>query len=234
MHVYVPRRGLLWLLALVSLLIALTAVAQSAPATPSSTVHELAEKVDHYYNSLQTLQADFVENYSGEGMTRTESGTLWIKRPGHMRWDYREPREKLFLTDGKTAWFYVPGEHQARRAPVKSLDDLRSPLAYLLGKTKLEKEFSGLSLAPDVQPRTAGNVVLRGVPKKGMADRVAQVLFEVSSAGRIDGIVAEELDGSTTEFRFSNQKENAQIADARFRFSPPPGVESVEGGDLGN
>ncbi len=235
MHFRFLRRGSPWLLALVLMCVAPVAQAQSVQpsAAPGSTVHELAEKVDHYYNSLRTLQADFVENYSGEGMTRTESGTLWIKRPGHMRWDYREPREKLFLTDGKTAWFYVPGERQARRAPVKSLDDLRSPLAYLLGKTKLEKEFSGLSLAPDVQPQMPGDMVLRGVPKNGMADRVAQVLFEVSFGGRIDRIIAEELDGSTTEFRFSNQKENVQIADARFRFSPPPGVESVEGSELG-
>ncbi len=228
------RRGSPWLVSLVFLLVALAAQAQSGqPSASGATVHELAGKVDHYYNSLQALQADFVENYSGEGITRTESGTLWIKRPGRMRWDYRQPRQKLFLTDGKTAWFYVPGERQARRAPVKSLDDLRSPLAYLLGKTKLEKEFSGLSLAPDVRPQTPGDVVLRGVPKHGMAERVAQVLFEVSSDGRIDRIVAEELDGSTTEFRFSNQKENVQIADAHFRFSPPPGVESVEGGDFG-
>ncbi len=71
-----------------------------------------------------------------------------------------------------TAWFYVPGEQQARRTPVKQLDDLRSPLRYLLGKTKLEKELDGLSLAPDQKPVNSGDVVLRGVPK-GMRERVA-------------------------------------------------------------
>ena len=94
-------------------------------------------------------QADFTETYTGAGMTRTESGTLLLKKPGQMRWDYDQPRPKMFVTDGHTAWFYVPGEKQARRTPVKQLDDLRSPLRYLLGKTKLEKELDGLSLAPD-------------------------------------------------------------------------------------
>jgi outer membrane lipoprotein carrier protein len=203
-----------------------------AAGAQNPDVHRIAELVDRHYNSLKSLQAEFTENYRGAGMSRSESGTLWLKRPGRMRWEYREPRAKLFLTDGKTAWFYVPGERQARRAPVKKLDDLRSPLAYLLGKTKLEKEFAGLSLAPDVRPMAAGDLVLRGVPKN-MADRVSQVLFEVTPEGRIERIVAEESDGSTTEFRFSNQKENVTVSDQRFRFSPPPGVETIEATDLG-
>src|ERR1019366_5316734 len=102
-------------------------------------VHAIADKVDQRYNHLQTLEAQFSETYSGAGMTRKESGTLTLKKPGRMRWDYDQPRPKMFLTDGTTAWFYVPGERQVRRAPVKQLDDLRSPLRYLLGKTKLEK-----------------------------------------------------------------------------------------------
>src|SRR6516164_3380495 len=109
-------------------------------------VHAIAEKVDQRYNRMQTLQAQFSETYSGAGMTRHESGTLELKKPGRMRWDYTEPRPKTFLTDGKTAWFYVPGEKQARRAAVKDLGDLKSPLRYLLGKTKLEQEFIGLTI----------------------------------------------------------------------------------------
>ena len=81
-------------------------------------------------------------------MERTEWGTLWLKKPGKMRWEYRSPRDKLFLSDGKDAWFYVPGERQVRRTAVKKLDDLRSPLAFLLGKTKLEKELQALSFGP--------------------------------------------------------------------------------------
>ena len=145
-----------------------------------------------------------------------------------MRWDYDQPRPKLFLTDGSTAWFYVPGEHQARRTPVKQLDDLRSPLRYLLGKAKLEKELTGLSLAPESKPVVAGDVVLRGVPK-GMQDRVSQTLLEVTPEGLIVRIVVEELDGSVTEFRFLQQHENVQVPDQKFQFQPPPGVEIVAG-----
>src|SRR6266478_4426671 len=87
-------------------------------------VHALARAVDEHYNRLRTLQAEFTEVYRGSGIERTESGTLWLakgglKKPGKMRWEYRSPREKLFVSDGKDAWFYVPADRQARRTPVK-------------------------------------------------------------------------------------------------------------------
>lgn len=194
-------------------------------------VHKIADRVDDHYNHVETLQVDFTELYHGAGINRAESGTLQLKKPGRMRWDYREPRPKLFISDGKTAWFYVPGEQQVRKAPMKKLDDLRSPLRYLLGKTKLDKEFDALSLAPDVRPMEAGDIVLRGVPKS-MADRVNQVLLEITPDSRIRRIVIEEGDGSTTEFQFSNEKANVALADAKFRFSPPPGVEMVDATEI--
>jgi len=209
----------------------LSVIAFSASLVAQLDVHAIAEKVDRRYNHIQTLQAQFAETYSGAGMTRKESGTLELKKPGRMRWDYDEPRPKMFLADGSTAWFYVPGERQVRRAPVKQIEDLRSPLRYLLGKTKLEKEFIGLAIATDAKPLNAGDIVLRGVPK-GMQERVSQTLLEVTPDGLITRIVVEELDGSVTEFRFLQQRENVQIADQRFRFTPPPGVEVVQGTEL--
>jgi outer membrane lipoprotein carrier protein len=214
-----------------SLLRAAIIITLTAMAFAQSDVHKLAESVDRRYNNLQSLETEFSETYRGPGIARNESGTLWLKRPGKMRWDYREPRPKLFLSDGRTAWFYVPGDQQVRRAAVKKLDDLRSPIRYLLGKTKLEKEFSGLSLAPDVQPLDAGDVVLRGVPK-GMEDRVSQVLLEITPDSFIRAITIEEADGSTTQFRFSGQKQNLTLSDSRFRFTPPPGVETVEATEI--
>jgi outer membrane lipoprotein carrier protein len=209
----------------VSLLLALL---PAVAANPTLDVHAIAQAVDNRYNHLQTLQAEFTETYRGAGMERTESGSLWLKKPGKMRWEYRSPKEKLFLSDGKDAWFYLPGDRQVRRSSVKKLDDLRSPLGFLLGKTRLEKELDGLSAAPDVTPTTAGNVVLRGVPK-AMADRVNEVVLEITPDYHIARIQFEEADESVTEYRFSEQKENAGIADQLFRFSPPAGVEVVDG-----
>ncbi len=137
----------------------------------------------------------------------------------------------MFVTDGATAWFYVPGERQARRTPLKKLDDLRSPLRYLLGRTKLEKELRGLSLAADVRVETPGGIVLRGVPV-GMEDRISQVLLECDGQGFLRRIVMDELDGSRTEFRLDNQRENVAVSDSEFSFHPPDGVEVLQSNQL--
>jgi outer membrane lipoprotein carrier protein len=206
----------------------LVALLPAFAANPSLDIHAIAQAVDNRYNRLQTLQAEFTETYRGAGIERTESGSLWLKKPGKMRWEYRSPKEKLFLSDGEDAWFYLPGDHQVRRSSAKRLDDLRSPLGFLLGKTRLEKELDGLSAAPDLAPLTPGNIVLRGVPK-AMANRVNEVVLEITPDYHIARIQFEEADESVTEYRFSGERENVAIADQLFRFSPPHGVEIVDG-----
>lgn len=199
--------------------------AQSALALPS--LHEVAQAVDQHYDRLRSLEADFTEIYQGAGIERTESGTLWLKKPGKMYWEYRSPEEKLFVSDGKSAFLYIPAEKQVRKTSLKSLQDLRSPLAFLLGKTKLEKELDGLSFAPNVQTWKAEDSVLLGVPR-GMQDRVTQVLIEVTPEHRIVRIMIQATDDSITEYRFSEQKEDVQVPDSKFRFSAPAGTETIE------
>jgi len=197
----------------------------------AADLHAVAHAVDEHYNHLRSLQAEFSETYRGGGMDREESGTLWLKKPGKMRWEYRSPRDKLFLSDGKDAWFYVPEDRQVRKTSVRKLEDLRSPLAFLLGKTRLEKELQGLGFAPDIAPMDQGDLVLRGVPR-ALGDRISQILLEVTPQNQIRRIQIEETDGSTTEYRFSQQKEDLQLADQLFRFALPTGVEMIEG-DVG-
>jgi outer membrane lipoprotein carrier protein len=203
------------------------------PCLALEDVHTVAQAVDFHYNHLRTLETQFTEIYHGSGMDRTESGTLWLekgglKKPGKMRWEYRSPKDKLFVSDGRDAWFYIPEDRQARRTDARKLDDLRSPLEFLLGKTQLEKELSGLSFAPDVKPFAPDDVVLRGVPQ-GLSDRVSEMLIEVTPEREIARIVIDDVDGSQTEYRFSGQKENATIPEGRFQFKPPAGTETVEG-----
>jgi len=191
-------------------------------------IHQLARAVDEHYNHLRSLQADFTEIYRGDGAERTESGTLWLKKPRKMRWEYRSPREKLFVSDGKVVWFYLPEERQVRKTDFRKLDDLRSPIAFLLGKTKLENELQGLSKVVDQAPLNPAHTLLRGVPK-AMAERLSEVLLEVTPSSQLARIVLIEVDGASTEFRFTNPKENVEVSDRLFQFTPPPGVETIEG-----
>ncbi|HKW19313.1 MAG TPA: outer membrane lipoprotein chaperone LolA [Terriglobales bacterium] len=191
------------------------------------SVSTVAHQVDEHYNHLQTLEADFTQIYQGGGSDRVESGRLWLKKPGKMRWEYRSPEEKLFVADGHSGWLYLPAEKQVRKSSLKSLDDLRSPLAFLLGKTKLEKELSRLSFAPDMQPWRQDDVILRGVPE-AISDRIAEVILEITPEHQIARILIHGVDDSITEYRFSNQKENVTVPDSQFHFSAPAGTEVIQ------
>jgi len=198
-------------------------------AASGADIKTLAANVDNHYNHLRSLQAEFTEVYQGSGMDRTESGTVWLKKPGKMRWEYRSPKEKLFVSNGKDAWFYVPEDRQARKESAKKLEDIRSPLAFLLGKTKLEKELRGLSLAPDIAPLLSGDTVLRGVPT-ALADQISEIVLEISPDDRIVRLIVQGVDGASTDYHFSEQKEDVAIGDGRFDFKAPAGTEVVDGG----
>ena len=194
----------------------------AAQQNPPS-VHELAQRVDHRYDQLQSLKAGFSESYSGLGMTKTESGTFYLRKPGRMMWKYSSPQGKIFLLDGKYAWFYTQGDAQVQRIPASELDDLRSPLRFLLGHTQLEKELTGLTMA--VAPN--GCFTLTGQPK-GQEKRVTKLALTVTRDGAITGIEVDEADGAITQFSFTGEQPNAEIPAETFRFTPPPGVPVVD------
>ncbi|MFY9978124.1 MAG: outer membrane lipoprotein carrier protein LolA [Candidatus Sulfotelmatobacter sp.] len=213
--------------------ILLTVIAAVLPAAALENIRAVAEAVDQHYNHLHTMETQFTETYRGLGLERTETGTLWLekgglKKPGKMRWEYRSPEDKLFVSDGKEVWFYVLGDHQARRSEANKLNDLRSPLEFLLGKTQLEKELRGLSFAPDVQPLNAGDVLLRGIPQ-GFASQISEMLLEVNPQHEIVRIEMQNVDGSVTEYRFSDQKADVRLPAGWFHFKPPAGTETIEG-----
>ncbi|HEX7961535.1 MAG TPA: outer membrane lipoprotein carrier protein LolA [Terriglobales bacterium] len=198
----------------------------SSFTSAEESIGKLAARVDQHYNNLKSLRSDFEEIYQGAGLSRRESGELWLLKPGKMRWDYKEPRPKLFVTDNKSAYFYVPGDRQARRLPVKNLEDFRSPIRFLLGHTKLQKEFDHLAVSTE-KPLNLGDVVLQGVPLN-MKDRVARVLLEMTPAGQLTRIFIEELDGSITDFRFTNIQEDVPVKSELFKFKAPEGVQVIE------
>lgn len=199
------------------LLLFLPAVAQQP------TTHSLAQRVDRHYNQLHSLKAQFTETYSGLGRTRSESGTLLLLKPGRMRWDYSNPSGKIFLLDGKYAWFYTRGDPQVQRIAAKQLDDLRSPLRFLLGHTQLEKEIDHLAVAPAAN----GTFTLSGIPHN-QEKRVQRLTLTVTADGTIIGIEVEETDGADTRFTFTGELANIPIPSAQFRFTPPPGVPVID------
>ncbi len=164
-----------------------------------------------------------------------------------MRWEYEAPEQKLFVSDGKTVWFYVPSDHTVTRAPIKQSTDWRTPLALLTGKAKLSQLCQSLDVSAERAGRQ-GNIVLRCRPRgekpkaKGLAggdgfegaiapidEQFDEVLLEVDPAsGELADVRVLEPGGIELEYRFGNWQENLALPEALFRFKPPVGVAIVD------
>ena len=183
----------------------------------------ILKAVDDHYNRLASLRTRYTEHYAGMGLNRSESGILTLKKPGRMFWAYDLPAGKVFVLDGKFAWFYTPGDPQAQRIPAKQMDDLRTPLRFLLGHTQLQKELDGISVSPN-----SSGFRIAGVPR-GMQNKVKELTLQVTRTGQITAMKVEELDGALTEFTFTGMQENVPVLNSDFIFTPPPGVTVTNG-----
>ena len=214
----------------------------------------VAQLLEDHYRHAQTLRAVFLERYSeGPHEARIESGTVYFRRPGRMRWEYEAPEKKLFLADGKTIWFYVPADHTVTKAPVKESSDWRTPLALLTGKANLSRMCGRIDLI--VQKSTpSGHTVLRCLPKgekevrptagstsspdstelPGAGD-FTEVLLEVdSSTGELASVRIRQAGGIEIEYRFGDWQEGLPLPEDMFQFRAPAGVAIVDGSALSN
>jgi len=206
-----------------------------------------ARALEARYHDVKTLQAIFLERYSDSRQSlQAESGKVYFSRPGRMRWEYEAPEQKLFISDGKTVWFYVPSDHTVTRAAMKQSTDWRTPLALLMGKAKLSQLCQSLDLSAE-NPGSQGDVVLRCLPRgekpkangsteengdgsiAPVDEQFDQVLLEVNpESGELADVRVLQPGGIELEYRFGNWQENLPLAESLFRFQAPPGVAIVE------
>jgi outer membrane lipoprotein carrier protein len=206
-------------------------------AQSSLSPQSLAHLLEEHYRTPHTLQAVFLERYSeGQKQSRVESGTVYFRRPGQMRWEYDSPEKKLFLVDGKMTWFYVPYDHTVTKAPVKESSDWRTPLALLTGKADLGRLCSKIDLVSQ-SGIPAGHSVLRCLPKQpkdaaGGQD-YTEVLMELeTTSGELARIEIRQPGGIEMEYRFGNWQTDIPLAPGLFHFEVPKGVAIVDGASL--
>lgn len=197
-----------------------------APAPPAA-VEEYVNRLQASYHDVKTLRAQFVQTFISGGRTRVESGTVYFARGGRMRWDYREPEEKLFLSDGKKLMLYVPAEKQLTRSPAKSSEDARVPFRLLLSHLNLRRVFGRIEFADQTFKREPGDEVLRALPKHEDEDGYHEVFLELTPAFDIHRLVIRYADQSSMEFSFSHIVRNIKLDPALFRFNPSVGTEII-------
>lgn len=209
----------------------------------------IVRALEQRYHRARTLKATFLERFSDARQSaQVESGTVYFGQPARMRWEYESPENKLFLSDGKTVWFYVPADHTVTRTPVKQSADWRTPLALLTGDVKLSQLCDQVDLA-ERSPAEPGRVVLRCLPRgekraareaakqnsgvaaiAGLSQPFDQVLIEVSpTTGELGDVRVLQPGGVEIEYRFGNWDENPFAPESLFHFQAPAGVAIVDG-----
>jgi outer membrane lipoprotein carrier protein len=187
-------------------------------------ISEILDGVEKRYNRVRTLQVFFEQTYDAPRRgPRTETGELFLRKPGRMRWEYSSPKGKLFISDGKTVWLYTPDLNRVERTKVKESDDLRAPLAFLLGRVDFERDFKRF-----LSRQKNGQTWITAEPK---SDRLLfrDIEFRVGPQFQIEELIITDQMNSVMSFRFASEKVNPPLNDRLFAFQPPAGAEVIEG-----
>lgn len=215
-NVFFKSSFILFLLVLVSL---------PSPAE-DEMVKKLVVGLETRYGNMKGLAADFTQVYQDRsGRKLQEQGTLMLRKPGKMRWEYRQPEEKLFIVNDKTVYFYVPAEKEVTITELKESDDPRAPFVFLLGRKNLQKDFKSIELSHAESPLVAGNVVLELVPKR-VSNTLKRLFVEVDpKAIQLSRLVLINANDGRSDFILTNFKENFLADEKQFEFTPPSGVK---------
>jgi outer membrane lipoprotein carrier protein len=210
----------------IAALLLLIAGADFRAAEP--TAAELAAALQRKYDGIKDFSADFVHAYEGGVLHKqiTERGTLLVKKPGKMRWEYTAPERKLFVSDGLKMYSYIPQDKQVIVSSVPTGDDATTPTLFLAGKGNLTRDFTpSLVRPPDTAP--AGSRALKLVPKSPQREYEWLTLVVDPATMAIRGLVTTDAQGGVSSFSFTNLKENINPADKEFAFKIPRGVDVV-------
>lgn len=212
-------------------LAALSAIPAAGWRAQEPSASEVAATLQRKYDAVRDFSADFVHE-AESGVLRkklVERGTLLVKKPGRMRWTYKAPEEKTFVSDGKRMYMYTPADKQAIVSPVPTDDQATTAVLFLSGKGKLTRDFD-VSFA---EGGAADTYALRLEPKLAERDYDWLQIVVDRQSYQIRSLTASDKQGTRSTFRFENFKENIGLQDKAFDFSIPRGTDVIEAGHAG-
>jgi outer membrane lipoprotein carrier protein len=212
-------------------MICITILVFSAPALCAEilSLEQLAARTQETYEKTKDLKARFIQEVTIKSMQKTEreEGTVWIKNPKMMLWDYTKPKEKKLVINARTAWLYIAEDRMVYIQNAEDVYRSRIAVKFLSGIGKLSEEFQ-LRFAKDNPMDEEGNylLTLTAKEKESGIDRL-----HLTVDGKTFQILQcrfNDTYGNVTRIRFSNIHTNTGVPDTFFTFKPPAGVEAVK------
>jgi len=196
--------------------------AQGGPAAADA-----ARAIQQKYDQVKDFTADFTHAYEGGVLNRksTERGTVQIKKPGKMRWEYTSPEKKTFVADGRRIYSYIPADKQVIVSDVPPDDEATTAVLFLAGKGNITRDFSvSYTDAPQ------GSLALRLDPKQKQRDYDWLIVTVERGSLQIRGLTAADQQGGRSTFQFTSYRENTGIPDSVFTFKIPRGTDVITSG----
>ena len=210
-----------------TLILALAGAPQSA--SRANDLNTLIDGVDRTFASMKDFSADFVQiSTISLNQPHVDEGHLYLTRDRKMRWEYKKSEEKLFISNGKTLYSYIPLDREVTEEKVKDATAERIPMMFLVGRANLRKEFKEFEELK-IKPWFDGDRVIRLYPIRKNED-IQSIEIEVNPRNNlIDRMVVLGTDKSRSEFIFMRIETNTNIPASKFEFKPPPGTRVVQG-----
>jgi outer membrane lipoprotein carrier protein len=197
-----------------------------AAASFSADLESAVAGLQKRYASVETVTGSFRQIFRAPGIDQVESGVFRMKKPCLMRWEYRQPEEKLFIADGRNAFLYVPQDRQVTIQPFSSADMRDTPLELLLGQADIKRNYVA-SWETILKPQVEKTLLIRLMPRRNGGEYESLILEIDQTTFDLRRIVMRESGGNTSEFFLTNVTTNAKLSNSDFQFKPPKGVEKV-------
>ncbi|HTO95709.1 MAG TPA: outer membrane lipoprotein carrier protein LolA [Myxococcales bacterium] len=183
----------------------------------------IARRVQAFYAKTKDFSASFRQRYTYVAMGRTEDseGTVRVKKPGLVRWDYDKPDQRSLYLQGATLWIWRPDDQEAQVKRNFGGDQLSSAFTFLWGKGNLLTEFS--PKAARAPPGLPAGDALELTPLKPVAG-VKKLLFVVGKDGQVLASLVTNPQGDLNQIVFGEAKIDQGLPDAIFQFAPPKGA----------
>lgn len=196
--------------------------AAAAIAKPSAA--DVVSSVQKFYAGIEHVTAQFRQTVTNStfGRTQKSDGTVWLMKPGKMRWDYVEKKKgkaqvkKSFISNGK--YLYMV-DHDNKQVLKKNLETDLMPVAvtFLYGKGNLNAEFNA-ELDTSGKYGGKGDIVLKLTPKKPSAQYKNLYLVVAPDNYRVKQSVIVDSSGNTNRFEFFAPNFAGTVKDTYFEF----------------
>ena len=199
--------------------LALLVAAAPSGTPPAADATALARRVQGFYETTRDLRARFVQTYTYASIGRraVSKGTLEVKKPGKMRWDYESPSTKTIVVNGSRLVQWEPEANQAFVDEKFDATAMSAAVTFLLGKGSLEKEFF-------LSSGEGGTLVLR---PRTPDPRVETVTLTVGLDGEVTRTRVVDGQGNVNDISFEEIRRNIGIPDSRFEITLPAGVRRL-------